>query len=76
MEHDLQAQRNAEAHLEECWETSEDDDSGFCGCTTCIVREVLEAAAPELYAGFVDLVESYGVKIPAQVANLFAEEPK
>lgn len=73
MSHDHQAQRNAELRLEECWETTEDDDSGFCGCTTCIVREVLEAAVSELYAGFIEVVESHGVTVPVEVAQLFDE---
>lgn len=71
MSHDLQAQRAAELRLEECWETTEDDDSAFCGCTTCIVREVLEAAVADLYAGFIEVVESHGVKVPAEVVELF-----
>lgn len=76
MAHDQQAQRNAEEHLEELYEQldAEDGDSGaFCGCTTCVVREVLEAAVPELYAGFIELVESYGVRVPAEVVELFDE---
>lgn len=45
------AQRAAEDRLEACYdELSEDDDDGqFCGCITCIVREVLEAAVPILF---------------------------
>jgi hypothetical protein len=40
-------QRKAEQHLEACWEAEWDDAeespafAPFCGCTTCIVREVL-----------------------------------
>lgn len=62
-----QAQRAAVKHLEECWQwrdNDENDDWGdegrkddpasapFDGCTTCEVREVLEAAWPILKAGW------------------------
>lgn len=40
----------AEKHLDLCWEAMLDEESKspafapFCGCTTCVVREVLMAA--------------------------------
>lgn len=50
----VEAQRAAEAHLEACQEAQWDNDEGgdmespasapFCGCDTCVVREVLFAA--------------------------------
>lgn len=49
------AQRSAEARLFDCMDGLYDDESGdsavgaFCGCYTCIVREVLDAAWPWLY---------------------------
>lgn len=62
----LEAQRKAEAHLNECWaalqEQEDADFAGewesngadrwpvtagpFCGCETCVVREVLFIAWP------------------------------
>jgi len=59
----VRAQRAAEAHLVACWEAfhaydelgveegegPEDPSSApFCGCETCVVREVLYAAWPIL----------------------------
>lgn len=54
----LEAQQAAEAHLEALWEAADSDDehamddidiaAPWCGCTTCIVREVLHAAWPIL----------------------------
>jgi hypothetical protein len=62
MPHELevQAQRAAELRLieaeQDMWESIEREDAGehktagwFCGCDTCIVREVLDAAWPYLY---------------------------
>ena len=53
-----EAQQAAEERLETIWEAEESDDDSayddidmagpFCGCTTCIVREVLHAAWPIL----------------------------
>jgi hypothetical protein len=49
------AQRSAEARLFDCMDGLYDDEVGdsaigpFCGCYTCIVREVLDAAWPWLY---------------------------
>lgn len=45
------AQKAAEDRLEACYEelSEDDDDSLFCGCITCIVREVLDAAVPILF---------------------------
>jgi len=49
------AQRAAEARLFDCFEGLHDDEAGdsavgpFCGCDTCIVREVLDAAWPWLF---------------------------
>lgn len=49
------AQRAAEARLWDCFEGLYDDEAGdsavgaFCGCYTCIVREVLDSAWPWLY---------------------------
>lgn len=71
MTYEADAQRKAELHLEECWETSEDDDSGFCGCTTCIVREVLTAAAPDMYAALIESLREHDVDVPAEVERLF-----
>lgn len=50
MDAGVAAQRAAEDRLAECWEALHEDDSDlvFCGCVTCIVREVLEAAVPIL----------------------------
>ena len=60
---DEAAQRAAEQRLKGCWAAQEfydehyDDGeqppedpscAPFCGCTTCIVREVLDAAYPHL----------------------------
>lgn len=56
----LQAQKAAEAHLAACeeaqfaWEENADSEvespasAPFCGCNTCVVREVLFAAWPIL----------------------------
>lgn len=54
-------QKLAEAHLDSCyeamdgWDEGEDEDRApspavgpFCGCTTCVVREVLTVAYDEL----------------------------
>lgn len=49
------AQKSAEARLLDCFDGLYDDEAGdsavgaFCGCNTCIVREVLDAAWPWLY---------------------------
>lgn len=49
------AQRAAEARLLDCMDGIDDEDAGdsavaaFCGCDTCIVREVLDAAWPWLF---------------------------
>jgi hypothetical protein len=49
------AQRAAEARLFDCFDGLYDDESGdsavgpFCGCYTCIVREVLDAAWPWMF---------------------------
>ena len=49
------AQRSGEARLMDCMEGTYNDEAGdsavgaFCGCDTCIVREVLDAAWPWLY---------------------------
>jgi hypothetical protein len=53
------AQRSAEQRFDMAMDSvySEDDDfyesldlaGPFCGCTTCIVREILDAAWPYLY---------------------------
>ena len=56
----LEAQRAAEEHLSLCleaeWDEEVDDPSSapFCGCLTCIVREVLHAAWPVLEQAFTD----------------------
>jgi len=51
-----QAQRTAEARLMACMDEVYEDDyeetvasAPFCGCYTCIVREVIDAAWPSLY---------------------------
>lgn len=52
----LEAQRAAEEHLERLYEADEMDEypedypalAPFCGCTTCIVREVLYVGWPIL----------------------------
>lgn len=72
--YEADAQRKAELHLEECYELMEGDDSDFCGCMTCIVREVLNAAAPDLYRAFVDILEHNHVFIPPTVSALFEDE--
>lgn len=71
--YEADAQRKAELHLEECYELAEDDDSAFCGCTTCIVREVLTAAAPDLYRALVELLEENRVFVPPEVAALYED---
>lgn len=49
------AQRAAEARLFDCMDGLYDDEVGdsaigpFCGCYTCMVREVLDAAWPWLF---------------------------
>jgi hypothetical protein len=64
---DEAAQRAAEQRLEGCWEAQDFYDGDydvvgeqppedpscapFCGCVTCIVREVLDAAYPHLCPG-------------------------
>lgn len=59
LELETEAQRAGEAHLGACEqamyeteETGEEADSSagglFCGCRTCVVREVLQAAWPPL----------------------------
>lgn len=61
-QHETAAQRAAEAHLAACqdamFEAFQIDDpqawpaspsiGPFCGCDTCVVREILHAAWPEL----------------------------
>jgi hypothetical protein len=51
-DHALAAQQAAEKRLVELWDAYDDEDYDtlglFCGCTTCVVREVLEAAYPHL----------------------------
>lgn len=53
----LAAQRAAEERLEAAWAALDDEEGEcedpelagpFCGCTTCLVREVLDAAYPHL----------------------------
>lgn len=50
------SQQAGEDRLDKCWAMVYDDvyvpeASGlFCGCTTCVVREVLDAAIPYLFA--------------------------
>ncbi len=66
-EADLRAQQAAEKRLSICWEVEEyaDEDlppeleaeaaaiaAPFCGCQTCEIREVLDAAYPHLKAGW------------------------
>lgn len=67
----IEAQRAAEAHLEQCERAlyvedfKNPDDSQwpaamggpFCGCTTCMVREVLFAAWPILQEAAVEEYE-------------------
>lgn len=60
MDHGMAAQKAAEEHLDACWEAywmeevDGDEDvispalAPFCGCQTCVVREVLYAAYPHL----------------------------
>ena len=62
----VRAQRAAEAHLEACEEAlyaaegeegEDQDEPGlgpYCGCTTCVVREVLYAAWPILRQAALD----------------------
>ena len=55
-----EAHTTARAHLIACWEAEFDEDadvenpasSPYCGCETCIVREVLYAAYPALEKHF------------------------
>lgn len=60
----LEAHQEAEKHLSACWEAYFDEEQDglsdvewpetagpFCGCDTCIVREVLHAAYPILREG-------------------------
>lgn len=56
MDHAMAAQRAAEEHLEACWAYENGDGpepedliAPFCGCMTCEVREVLNAAYPHLH---------------------------
>lgn len=56
-EHAAAAQTAAEERLEALWAREFDDEEGevdsagpFCGCVTCEVREVLDAAYPHLMA--------------------------
>ena len=48
------AQKRAEKHLAACMEALDDDEIGspasapFCGCNTCVIREVLWAVWPLL----------------------------
>ena len=50
-----QAQDAAEKRLMEAWDNWNDENDGatltgpFCGCDTCVVREILHAAWPHLY---------------------------
>lgn len=53
-----QAQKAAEARIMACMDELHDDDgetmetvavAPFCGCYTCIVREIIDAAWPALY---------------------------
>lgn len=61
----LDAQRAAEDRLELCYEDMDreyggdgpDPETAFCGCTTCVVREVLTAAYPILRKGVLDECE-------------------
>jgi hypothetical protein len=52
---EVNAQKAAEARLFDCMEGVFDEEMGesaigpFCGCNTCIVREVIDAAWPWLY---------------------------
>lgn len=57
----------AESRLEECFASLDDVDlsseykmsAPFCGCTTCVVREVLDSAWPYLrLAAIVDAEDS------------------
>lgn len=56
------AARAAEEHLESCFDsiddpsTSVDLSAPFCGCTTCVVREVIASSWP--YMRLVAIVES------------------
>lgn len=66
MSWDLEAQRAAERRVDECmeamYEFEEDGDDStespacapFCGCTTCIVREALDAAYPIMRRGIAE----------------------
>lgn len=73
--HEARAQREAELWLEQCYDAvdSEDVPEGaelFCGCTTCIVREVLTAATPHLYAALIELLAEEGIDVPTRVEKL------
>lgn len=58
VDHEALAQRAAETHLAACQEALWAEEEGtdvespalgpFCGCDTCIVREILHAAWPHL----------------------------
>lgn len=74
MNHDDLAQQAAEARLEECYENFDEDDGEFCGCTTCIVREVLDAAVPDIWAGLIELLDERKIEVPNDVRALFAVE--
>lgn len=71
--HALLAQKAAEDRLDFLWSLEDDDeDLGlYCGCTTCIVREVLEAATPELWQCFVAIAAQHGVEISPQLRAIF-----
>ena len=49
------AQRAAEGRLMRAWEFLNEENDGsalagvFCGCETCVIREILDAAWPALY---------------------------
>ena len=49
------AHEAAEQRLFDAWEFMEEENDGgmlagvFCGCDTCVIREVLSAAWPALY---------------------------
>ena len=74
--HEANAQRKAELWLEQCYDTQEDNEGPegselFCGCTTCIVREVLTVATPHLYAALIDVLTEEGVDVPPRVVRMF-----
>lgn len=79
MSHSTKAQLAAEQRLEYLWSlpdesTAEEpyvpEDFGFCGCTTCIVREVLESATPDLYRAIVEMLRTHNVEIPVALETL------